>query len=202
MINYMQTNILDMLEYVGEDSCQNILSSFVCPLNPDVEDFIHNKAIQFAKQKIAVSYLVFSEQDKQRYFIGYYTLANKFVCVNSSSLSKTMQKKIGKFSQYDPSADHFMVSMPLIAQLGKNFSTALPVKMVGADLLEMALERVLEIEHFIGGKTVYIECSNQPNLFDFYSAAGFFPFDKRIRQTDDPNDTDNVLVQMLKYFNH
>ena len=33
MINYMQTNILDMLEYVGEDNCKNSLSSFVCPVN-------------------------------------------------------------------------------------------------------------------------------------------------------------------------
>lgn len=87
MMNYMQTNVLDMLEYVGEDNCQKILSTFVCPLNTDVEDFIHTKAIQFAKQKIAISYLVFAEQDNQRYFVGYYTLANKFVCVNSSSLS-------------------------------------------------------------------------------------------------------------------
>ena len=76
------------------------------------------------------------------------------------------------------------------------------MKIAGADLLEMALERVLEIEHLIGGKTVDIECNNQPKLFDFYSATGFFPFDERVRQTDDPNDTDNVLVQMLKYFNH
>ena len=202
MINYMQTNILDMLEYVGEDNCKNILSTFVCPLNPDVEDFIHTKAIEFAKQKIAISYLVFAEQDNHKYFVGYYTLANKFVCVNSSSLSKTMQKKIGKFSQYDQSSDRFMVPMPLIAQLGKNFNDTLPTQMAGADLLEMAMERVLEVEHLVGGKTVYIECNNQPKLFDFYSSTGFFPFDERTRQTDDPNDKDTVLVQMLKYFNH
>ena len=74
--------------------------------------------------------------------------------------------------------------------------------MSGSDLLEMALERVLEVEHLIGGKTVYIECNNQPKLFDFYSATGFIPFDERIRQTDDADDNDRVLVQMLKYFNH
>ena len=129
MINYVQTNILDMIEYVGEDNCQNILSSFVCPLNPDVEDFIRTKAITFAKQRIAVSYLVFAEQSEQNYFVGYYTLANKFVCVNGSALSKTMQKKIAKFSQYDPASERFMVSMPLIAQLGKNFNPELPIKM-------------------------------------------------------------------------
>lgn len=126
MINYMQTNILDILEYAGEDNCQSILSSFVCPLNPDVEDFIRMKAIPFARQRIAVSYLIFAEYNQQQHFIGYYTLANKFVCVNGSSLSKTMQKKIGKFSQYDVASQRFMIPMPLIAQLGKNFNPALP----------------------------------------------------------------------------
>lgn len=33
MIKYMQTNILDMIEYAGEDNCKNILSTFVCPIN-------------------------------------------------------------------------------------------------------------------------------------------------------------------------
>ena len=146
--------------------------------------------------------MIFAEYNQQQHFIGYYTLANKFVCVNGSSLSKTMQKKIGKFSQYDVASQRFMIPMPLIAQLGKNFNPALPFFMDGTDLLEMALERVMEIEHLIGGKTVYIECSNQPKLFDFYSAAGFFQFDTRIRQADDLDDTDNTVVQMLKYFNH
>ena len=56
------------------------------------------------------------------------------------------------------------------------------------------------MEYLIGGKTVYIECSNQPKLFDFYSAAGFLAFDKRAKQGS--VDEDDVLVQMLKYFNH
>lgn len=90
--------------------------------------------------------------------------------------------------------------MPLIAQLGRNFNPNLPLSISGSDLLSMALQRVLDVEHLIGGKTVYIECNNQLKLFDFYSAAGFLAFDKRNRQGSiDEND---VLVQMLKYFNH
>lgn len=196
----MQTNLLDMLEYIGEDNCQNILSSFICPMNHDVEDFLRTKAISFARQHIAVSYLVFADYNHANILVGYYTLANKFVCVNRQSLSKTMQKKISKFSQYDSHLERFMISMPLIAQLGKNFNPQLPDIMAGADLLEMALERVLEVEHLIGGKTVYIECSNQPKLFDFYSAAGFFPFAERFRQSEETDSS--VLTQMLKYFNH
>ena len=90
-----------------------------------------------------------------------------------------------------------MESMPLIAQLGKNFYTNFPMKMASADLFEMALDRVLEVVHLIGGKTVYIECNNHPKLFDFYSSTGFFQFDESVHQTNDPDDTNNVLVLML-----
>ncbi len=37
-----QINILDMIKMYGEDSCKAVLSTFMCPLNLDVEDFIHN----------------------------------------------------------------------------------------------------------------------------------------------------------------
>lgn len=195
-----QINILDMMKMYGEDSCKAVLSTFMCPLNLDVEDFIHNKAIEFARQRIAITFLVFKETDSGSAFVGYYTLANKFVSIAGAQLSKTLQKKISKFSQYDDSLDRFMVSMPLIAQLGRNFDSNLPFSIAGADLLSMALQRVLDVEYLIGGKTVYIECNNQPKLFDFYSASGFLAFDKRSKQGSiDEND---VLIQMLKYFNH
>ncbi len=195
-----QVNILDMMKMYGEDSCKTILSTFICPLNLDVEDFIQNKAMEFARQRIAITFLVFKENESGSSFVGYYTLANKFVSIAGTHLSKTLQKKIAKFSQYDDSLNRFMVSMPLIAQLGRNFNPNLPLGIAGVDLLSMALQRVLDVEYLIGGKTVYIECNNQPKLFEFYSASGFIAFDKRNKQGSiDEND---VLVQMLKYFNH
>lgn len=66
MLNFVQTNILEMIEMYGEDKCQNILSSFYCPLNHDVEDFLHTKAISFAKQHLAMTFLVFIKQHAQQ----------------------------------------------------------------------------------------------------------------------------------------
>ena len=202
MAEYVQINILDMLESLGEDECSKILSSFVCPLNSDVENFARNKAIQFAKQRIAITYLVFVHQENDAYLAGYYTIANKFISVLGSVLSKTIQKKIGKFSQYDEDLQRYMISMPLIAQLGKNFAEYLPINVSGNDLLGMALERVRYVEHLIGGKTVYIECNNQPKLYDFYAANGFISFNQRLKDVGENSDKSDVLVQMLKYFNH
>lgn len=188
------------MKMYGENSCKTVLSTFMCPLNLDVGDFIHNKAVEFSRQRIAITFLVFKETETNSAFVGYYTLANKFVSIASAHLSKTLQKKIAKFSQYDDSLERFMVSMPLIAQLSRNFNPDLPFNIAWADLLFMALQRVLDVEYLIGGKTVYIECNNHPKLLDFYSASSFLAFDKRNKQGSvDEND---VLIQMLKYFNH
>lgn len=56
--NIVPLNIL--LEQVGEERSKNILSSFSCELNRDVEKFLHNKAIIFEKQGIAKTNLVFA----------------------------------------------------------------------------------------------------------------------------------------------
>lgn len=52
-------NILDWIEdeNVREEDIRSILSDFSCSINPEVDDFIHEKAIDFAKRKTAITYL-------------------------------------------------------------------------------------------------------------------------------------------------
>ena len=54
-------NILDLFEQSDEETIQNMLSGFSCEkdadgesrnLNPDIEHFIRNNALQFAREKI------------------------------------------------------------------------------------------------------------------------------------------------------
>ena len=224
MDRFEQVNLLDFLENYGDSMCQKAILSYVCPLNPDVERFLHNNAITFAKQRIAITYLITSEYMGKTFLAGYFTLANKCVNIDCSSLSKTMQKRIRKFSQYDPENDRFTVAMPLIAQLGKNFNPVLPFHISGQDLLKTALDQVQKIEYMIGGKTTYIECDNQPKLFDFYTRAGFLLFRGRRQGGADADSSDsgnlgentfdtssmdkygtgtnNGLARMLRYFKH
>lgn len=183
----LEINILDMLDMHGEEGCRKILSKFACPLNKDVEDFIRNKAINFAKQRIAITFCVFSKESGQ--FVGYYTLANKFVTVTESMLSKTLQKKILRFSQYDNDLKSYLISMPLIAQLGKNSIDNNPIN--GTDLLNLACNRIKHVQRIIGGKTTYIECVENDKLHKFYSQNQFLVFGQR----GNPR-----LVQMLRYF--
>ncbi|MDO4268702.1 MAG: N-acetyltransferase [Eubacteriales bacterium] len=197
-MDYIELNLLEMLDTYGEDKLQAILSCFICPQNTDVENFIQTKAIEFARQRVAMTYLVFSDTPHPE-LVGYFTLANKFVSINGNVLSNTLQKRILKFSQYDEELDRYLVSMPLIAQLGKNFHPSLTASICGKDLLAMACRKIQEAQFIIGGKTVYIECASNPKLYDFYSASQFVQFGQRDRDTDEIAES-SVLVQMLKYF--
>lgn len=197
-MDYIELNLLEMLDTYGEDKINSILSRFMCQQNIDVETFIQSKAISFAKQRLAMTYLVFSA-NKSPELVGYYTLANKFVSITGTALSNALQKRIRKFSQYDEELDRFLVSMPLIAQLGRNFNPVLSASIPGHELLALACSKVQEAQFIIGGKIVYIECANNPKLYDFYSASEFVQFGQRERDTDEIADS-SILVQMLKYF--
>lgn len=193
---YIELNLLQLVESSGEEAVQPFLSSFVCPRNKDVEEFLHSKAVQFARQRLAMTYLVFA-LGIQNELVGYFTLANKFVTVDNSMLSKTMLKRIGKFSQYNKKLDSYLVSIPLIAQLGKNFDENLSSTISGQTLLSIACDKVREAQMIVGGKMVYIECANEQKLYEFYSSASFVEFGRRIKEGKEESLT---LVQMLKYF--
>ena len=200
MTRIRETNILVMMDLYGEDYCKSILSCFICPLGKDVEDFIHNKGIDFARQRIAITFLVFLEKDESLCLVGYYTLANKFVSVSGNMLSKTMQKRIEKFAQFDTKLERYLVSMPLIAQLGRNFAyEKSDTEFTGAALIELACKRIIQVQKIIGGKMTYIECASNPKLHEFYSKHGFVTFGERERENDELTESP-VLVQMLRYF--
>lgn len=60
--NFIVLNIREYLasedKRLGEDKLVQLLSEFSCPLNPDVERFLKQQAIEFAKKHQAVTYLV------------------------------------------------------------------------------------------------------------------------------------------------
>lgn len=60
MAGYVQINLRDMINNIGEDKTKIILSNFICPLNKDVDNFLKHKSIEFSKQGIAITYLIFA----------------------------------------------------------------------------------------------------------------------------------------------
>ena len=50
-------NILDLIDVIGEDETKNILSVFICQKNPEIENFVRNSAVDFAKRYGVVTVL-------------------------------------------------------------------------------------------------------------------------------------------------
>lgn len=53
-------NLTDLILQIGEDRTKSILPDFCCPINDDVEYFIRHKAIEFSRQELSKTHLVFT----------------------------------------------------------------------------------------------------------------------------------------------
>lgn len=203
MSGYIGVNLKEMIDQIGEDKTKAILSDFSCPYNPDVEHFIKFTAIEFAKQSIAVTYLIMASYKENYVLAGYFTLANKTFAIEKDGLpSKSWRRRISKFATFDSTIKRYTLSAPLIGQLGKNYSNSYNTLISGDELLKLALDKVHETQRIIGGKIVYLECEDKDKLIDFYSQNGFVNFGKRYLDQDEKDTlSGDYLVQMLKYMN-
>lgn len=173
--HFVEMNLCNILDQLGEDETKNILSSFSCPINKDIENFIKYKAIEFSKRTTAKTHLVFweTEDEKYREFVGYYTITYKVITVDRSVLSNKEAKKLKNQGVYDEAKQEYTVSAPLIAQLGKNYSGGNDTLISGADLLHLAVNKIRNIQNEIGGRFMYLECEDNEKLLSFYKKKQF-----------------------------
>ena len=71
----------DVVGLRGVDGAQFLLDRFSCPLNPDIERFAHERAIEFARKGIAQTHLVIASAGGENRLAGFYSLANKVLSV-------------------------------------------------------------------------------------------------------------------------
>lgn len=198
--SYIQINLSDVINVYGEDVTNAILSTFSCPMNNDVEFFLHRKAIEFSKRGFAKTHLVFwqSEDETEKELIGYYSLAQKMFSLTKDFVSNSNYKKISQYGTYDSVSRKCIVSSILIGQLGKNYADGNDTLITGDELLKLALDKVSEIQKNSGGRYTYLECEDNPKLIKFYESNGFIQFGKRNLDPDETNIRGSYLIQLLK----
>ena len=179
---------------LGEDALLQILSEFSCPMNPDVERFLKKRSIEFTKKNQSVTYLVFSVMGGK--LLGYFTLALKPLTVRGETVSNTVKRKLLRVSELDEKSDTYTMSAYLIAQIGKNFSENEGKMMTGAELLEMAWDKIKATQYVFGGMVTFLEAENEEKLLSFYRNNRFSQFDTR--QTTSNMNEPHELVQLLR----
>ena len=180
--------------YIGEDKLNEILSDFSCPKNPDVENFLLHNAIEFTKKDQAITYLVFDGEDAS--IVGFFSLAIKPPSVKSTSISKTLAKRLTRISVFDEDTKSYNMSAYLIAQLGKNYSLLKEKQIQGKVLLDFALKTIEGLKYSIGGILEFLECEENDFLLNFYKSNDFKTFDTRISSSG--NATGHILHQLLR----
>ena len=201
MAGYSILSISDIIAEKGEDFCREILSSFSCPLNVDVEQFLTKRsAIDFALQGVSQTFLVYASYRKKNVLCGYFTIANKYIVVNKHSVSGTLGRRLRKFAMPCAARDDLVIMAPMIAQLVKNYSNDYNKLITGDELLKMAEDQVRLAQRIIGGKVVYLECEDVDRLKSFYSENGYVEFGKRRLDKDERTEMCGThLIQLLKY---
>lgn len=151
-------------------------------LNPDIEHFLNDNAIQFAKMKTAVTYLVMDEDDGA--LLGYFTLAHKPLKVAADGISRNISDHLKRFSKLDENSNTYTISAFLLAQFGKNYAVENGTRISGTELMDIALEQLRDVQNRIGGAVVYLDSEADAGLIRFYEGQRFKLFGERISEND------------------
>lgn len=195
MNDYSTVNILDMIDAIGEDALVEILSDFSCPKNQEIESFVRNKAIDFAKRKISITYLVIDNDSGE--ILSIFALTHKALEISRDALSSTSKKKLSRFAQLDENSGSYTVSAFLIAQFGKNYAVPQPEGWNGIRLMEKTFETLERVQREIGGGVVYLECEEHEQLLRFYQNEQnrFHTFSERYSEAEHTK-----YIQLLRFF--
>jgi len=200
MDSYKLISLKIMIEEVGEVKAQQALSDFSCEKNKDVELFLLNKAIIFAKQNVSQTHLVMASHDNKMVIAGYFALANKNIRVNEDKISKSLFKRLCKFGNYDVISKVCELPALLIGQLGKNYKYIESKLITGDELLKIACDKLALVQDIICGKLIYLECEDNKKLKNFYESNGFCLFGERKNELYKESDySSKFLLQYLKY---
>ena len=149
---------------------------------------------EFTKKNQSVTYIVITPDIKE--IVGYFTLTIKPISVNCDNFSNTVKRKITRVSEQNTDNGNYSLAVYLIAQLGKNYNNGANEKITGEQLLEIAIDKIKELQYMAGGMVVFLETDNNEKLLSFYEKNGFKRFD--IREIQKEPEDKHTLVQLLK----
>lgn len=194
MNEYTVMNVLDLIDSVGENEVQNGLSDFLCPQNGEIENFIRNNAIEFAKRKLSITYLLLDNADGA--ITGYFTLTHKAIEIKNDNISNTTRRKLSAHARLDEDTNSFTASAFLLAQIGKNYGVDNGRRITGDVLIKYANDVMADIQRRIGGGIIYLDCEDKQQLKTFYIDKNHYKiFGERYSVSDDIR-----YLQMIRFF--
>ncbi len=189
---YTTTSLKKIYSNIGEKTTIEKLKKFKCDLNPDIENFIKNKAIEFSKKSIAETFIVTTKFKNKDIIVGYFTLTYKIIKVQEHTFKGKTKKRMLRFAQSSEDSNYYLIPLPLIGQVGKNYFENYNKLISGEELLYLAFEKIKQVQNIVGGRFTFIECCDTKKLKMFYEKNGFRQFSKK-----ELEKSKEYLIQML-----
>ena len=160
----------------SDDEVKNILETFRCSRNPDVEHFLHNKALEFELRDRSRTYLWLIPENSRLIVAGYFTLAIETIEIGH--LSKSKQKKLNK--GYNPNKPY--ISAYLIGQLGRSDLVPKCILDGKEEILPKAISLIEEAKELVGTRLVVVDVidgdgEKTKDLVKWYQDFGFKELD-------------------------
>lgn len=151
-----------------------ILSSFSCEQDKDIEEFLHNKAIEFEKLSKSRTYLIFDQEQLENTkdkgeslkIYGYISLALKILSVPETVSNRTRKELDGFSAKIHGERIHDFPCY-LIGQLSRSSNVAKD-SINGERLIEFASDVIAASVEAVGGRYMMIECHDNEKLIHFY----------------------------------
>lgn len=172
-----------------EEKAQELISIFVCQKDPDIENFLKEKAILFEKLGKSRTFLIFDEDsDDKLKILAYFTLALQVLKVPEELLSGRRTRVFDGFSAKINGEKITEFPAILIGQFGKN--ELYQGSVTGFEMMQYCFYTLMDGQARLGGRIIMLECRNIPYLVDFYNQFGFFKIEK--------DNEEDELLQMVK----
>lgn len=172
----------------SEDKIQEVISTFVCNKDKDIENFLKEKAIEFEMMSKSRTYFIVDEEALELgafNILGYFSVALQVLKV-PEELSNRKIKSLDGFSAKREGKVITEFPVFLIGQLAKNDTYTDGI--AGSEIISFAMAAIYKAHEKVGGRIVLVECADKKQLLDFYQNNGF----EIIRQDDDS------LIQLIR----
>lgn len=174
-MNYRTIQLRNLIKEFGKENAEKVLSNFSCPMNPDVEEFIHTKAIPFESAGMARTSLIMAQKSSLKPYrlCAIYSLTTKSIEVEKG-LSRSLRKKAfgTTYAVGNP------VTAILIGQLAKNYHDDNDKLITGEIIMSLISEEVNKIDMLVPSVSVWLECEDKEPLKRYYEKFGFVYFSK------------------------
>lgn len=164
--SYSLYQLSELIEQLPSNrKVKELLQTFKCSRNSDLESFLHNKAITFEKHLRSRTYLYIDNETKK--VSAYFTIAVS--TLYTDGISPDVIKMLDGYQNNTKSIPCF-----LIGQLGK----ADDCSCSGEFLLEDTIETIDELHYAIGGRFILLDSINVEEVIKFYKRSLFFPIEE------------------------